>query len=156
MNYKDSPHLIEVFDYDILHMQLNTPLFILVLVLVVMFLMNKWLFKPVLRTLDNRAALVKSLQDSAADHRAEIDRLMVEYEADLAKVRSEVAQVRQDGARETQQQVGAILEEARTAARGEFDSAMADLQGEVEGVKQELSAQTEKLAEQLTNRIYSA
>jgi len=156
MNYKDSPHLVKIFDFDILHMELNTPLFILVLVLVVMFFMNKWLFRPVLRTLDNRAAHEKSLGDAVAGHRKEIDRLTAEYEASLVRVRGEVAQVRQDTHREIQQQVGAILEEARATAKGEFDTAMEALQGEVEQARRELGAKTQSLADQLTNRVYPA
>ena len=50
MNFRDSEYLIPIFDFDILNMQLNTPLFILALVLLVMFLMNRLLFQPVLRT----------------------------------------------------------------------------------------------------------
>ena len=55
MNFRDSDHLIPIFDFDILNMQLNTPLFILALVLFVMFFMNKLLFQPVLKALSVRA-----------------------------------------------------------------------------------------------------
>ena len=41
MDYKASPHLVRIFDFDVLHMELNTPLYILALVLVVMFLLNR-------------------------------------------------------------------------------------------------------------------
>lgn len=156
MDYKDSPHLIKVFDFDILHMELNTVLYILVLVLVVMFFLNKWLFKPVLRTLDNRAALIKSLGDAVESHRGKIGRLTEEYEANLAKVREEVARVRTESQREAQREVATILEVARGEAQSEFESSMTELREEVESTRKELEIQTRQLAERLAEKMIPA
>ena len=153
MNYQASPHLIRFFDFDLLHMELNTPLYTLALVLVVMFLMNKLLFRPVLQTLANRAKLMQSLQNAAVGHREQMDRLNQDYESRLAEVRAEVARVRAESGRETQREVNAILEQAHKEAQADFESALADLQQQVEAAKRELSAASQRLAEQTTNRI---
>jgi F-type H+-transporting ATPase subunit b len=156
MNYKDSPHLIEVFDFDILHMELNTPLFIFVLVLVVMFFMNRLLFRPVLRTLDNRARHRKALGEAAAGHRVEIARLTEDYEARLSDVRAEVARLRAEGAHRAQQEVSALLEQARQAAQADLQAALADLGKQREQARRELDDASRRLAEQTTNRILHA
>jgi F-type H+-transporting ATPase subunit b len=156
MNYKASPHLIEIFDFDILHMELNTALYILVLVLVVMYFLNRLLFRPVLRTLDNRAALRESLDKAAGAHRDEVASLGKDYEARLADVRAEVAQVRQESSRQTQSDVDGILSQARKAAQQDFEAAMGDLHQQVEAAKRELGDASRRLAEQTTNRILRA
>lgn len=156
MNYKDSPHLVEVFDFDVLHMELNTPLYILVLVVVVLFFLNKLLFKPVLRTLDRRAQLADSLLATARGHREAIERLAQDYEAKLANVREEVARVRQEAMREAQAEVSTLLEQARADAQAEFQAAMTELQNEVQQARTSLGDASRRLAEQTTNRILQA
>ena len=41
-------------DYGLLHLQLATPLTVLAFILLMIFLLNKLFFQPVLRTLDQR------------------------------------------------------------------------------------------------------
>jgi F0F1-type ATP synthase membrane subunit b/b' len=153
MDYRNSPHIVEIFDFDILHMELNTALYILVLVLVVMFFLNKLLFQPVLRTLDNRARLVDSLREARAEHRTEIGRLGEQYQSALTRVRAEVAQVRGERNREAQQTVAAILGQARGQAQSDLEQALADLRQQSEVVRAELSKAKDSLAEQITNRM---
>jgi F-type H+-transporting ATPase subunit b len=156
MDYKASPHLIEIFDFDILHMELNTALYILVLVLVVMYFLNRLLFRPVLRTLDNRAKLRESLEEAAKAHRDEIARLTQDYEARLAEVLAEVARVRQESSRQSHGEVDAILSRAREEAQADYQAAMEDLRLQVEAAKRELGDASRRLAEQTTNRILQA
>ncbi len=156
MDYTQSSHLVRFFDFGVLHMELNTPLYIFVLVLVVMFFLNKWLFRPVLRTLDNRERTMESLAEAAMNARGEFARLAEDYEDSLAQVRTEVAQVRAEQNRLAQQEVAAILEDSRTQARAEFDAAMGELEGEVAQAKAGLAASSRHLAEQVTNRVVSA
>lgn len=156
MNYTQSPHLIRVFDFDVLHMELNTVLYIFVLVLVVMFLLNKLLFRPVLRTLESRARLMTELEQAQQGHREQMERLAEDYEARLADVRAEVARVRQESGRETQGEVTAILERARQEAQSEFQAAMDDLRQQIDQARQELGEASRALAEQTTHRILQA
>ena len=90
MNFRDSDHLIPIFDFDILNMQLNTPLFILALVLFVMFFMNKLLFQPVLKALEERESYLSGLSEGAAGQRAEFQRLTEEYELTHQEVAARV------------------------------------------------------------------
>jgi F-type H+-transporting ATPase subunit b len=156
MDYKASPHLIRIFDFDVLHMELNTPLYTLVLVLVVMFLMNKLLFRPVLRTLANRSKLLKSLEEAAARSRDQMGQLVRDYEAKLAEVRAEVARVRAESTRATRAEVDAILEQAHGQAQADFQAALGDLRKQVESARGELGTAAQRLAELTTNRILQA
>ena len=43
-------------DYGLLHLQLATPVVVLIILFIMIFTLNKLLFQPVLRTLENRSA----------------------------------------------------------------------------------------------------
>lgn len=153
MDYQQSPYLIEIFDFQLLHMELNTPLFMLVVVLVVVYFMNRWLFRPVMRTLDNRDGLLAQLQQSAEASRGEVRRMSEQYEQDLQRVRAEVSQVRGEAHAQAQREVAEIVGQARQQGRDEHAQAMRDMEGQVEQVRAELGEQARTLAEQATNRI---
>ena len=153
MDYTQSPYLIRVFDFDLLHMEVNTPLFILALVLLVMFFMNIWLFRPVLRTLENRRKLLEDLRTGTEQHRQEFDKLSAGYQRNLEDMRADVAQVRQDGHRDTQAAVEAILTQARQAAAQEFETSLQALKEETETARRQLMESAGGLAEQVTSRV---
>jgi len=153
MDFKQSPYLVKIFDFDVLHVELNTPLFIFALVLIVMFFMNKLLFKPVLRTLINRETYLNDLANRTNSHKESFHALSGEYEKNLDNVRAEVAQARAEGQRETQAAVNAILEEARNQARQDLEKALAELQAETEAARTELSAAANKLAGDVVERV---
>lgn len=153
IHYLESEHLRKVFDFGLLHLELNTPLFILGLLLVVMFALNFLLFRPVLRTLDNRKAQAAAKIGAAEGAAGEIAKLADQYEADLARLRREVAQVRQEGHQAAQAEVSGILSQAREAAQGDFEAAMAELRQQTGEARAELEASAAGLAGQISQRL---
>lgn len=153
MDYRASPFYKSIFDFGILNLDLNTPLFILVLVLVVMFCLNKLLFTPVLTTLERRATLLSDLAKQAEANKMEVERLTQSYEADLAKARAEVATVRaqahQEAARATEQ----ILEQARKTGAEALERAMKELEQDVARAKTELAQAAQRLAAATATRV---
>ncbi|MCZ6844030.1 MAG: ATP synthase F0 subunit B [SAR324 cluster bacterium] len=156
MDFRASEFLIPIFDFDILNMQVNTPLFILALLLLVMFSMNKLLFQPVLKTLDARSAYLSGLNEDVAREKGEIQRLVEDYEQKLEQALAQVAQLRQEARKETQEAVDAIIYKARQEADAELRRALSELEQEVEQAKAELGRAAGGLAEQTANRILSA
>ena len=153
MDYKASEYLIPVFDYGVLHLELNTALFILVLFGIVVFSLNRLLFRPVLRTLDNRTALVEGIQSDNAAKEAEIERLTEEYRANLERVREEVAQFRQETRRAASLEADSILAAARETAERELEAGLATLKSQMAGLRAEALGNVERLAEQITQSV---
>jgi len=153
MDYRASEHLIPIFNYGVLHLELNTALFILVLFLTVMFLLNRLLFKPVLRTLDGRAALLTGIQSDNAHKEQEIAKLTREYETRLAKIRDEVDQLRKESRRESAKAVEGILSEARQAAQRKMSAALVELERDIQGARTEALAGAKGLAGQIARRV---
>ncbi len=154
MNFRDNE--ISIFDFYLLNLQMNTPLIMLAMVLVVILALNKLLFRPVLRTLEERKAYLDGLGATAGDQREEIARLADTYEVDLEKVRTEVAQVRTEARKETQEQIDAAIYKARQQADQELRAALSELEGEVRQAREALGPAARDLAEKTANRILSA
>lgn len=156
MDYRSSEFYRNIFDYDILFMDINTPLYIFVLVLIVMFFMQKLLFKPVQRTLDARQAHADALHQRTRQHHAEIERLTKDYNDRLDEVRAEVARVRADARRDAERTVAGILERARQQIDADIKSAMADLELQVTQTRAELSQRATSLADEAVTRVLGA
>jgi len=77
-------------DYGLLHLQLATPVLVFFLLMFVLFMMNKLLFQPVFRTLDNRQKIAETSKTQTASIRVEILKLRQEYEEQLNAARAEV------------------------------------------------------------------
>jgi F-type H+-transporting ATPase subunit b len=153
MDYRASQHLIPIFDYGVLHLELNTALFILALFLVVMFALNRLLFRPVLRTLEGRESLVSQIQTGNASKEQEIAKLTAEYQTRMTQIRDELDKLRQQSRRESSRQVEAILSQARKTAEQRLAEAMAGLEQEMSRLRAEALADARRLAEQIARRV---
>ncbi|MFI5400953.1 MAG: ATP synthase F0 subunit B [SAR324 cluster bacterium] len=149
-------HAFEVFDFQILNLQLNTPLFILALILVVMLCVNLLLFRPVLRTLDGRRGELDRLAKETAAQKADIAALMERYKRDLDRVRGEVETVRQQSHAASQKAQERVLEQARQDADRELQSALAVLRDEVAQARAQRERTVQQLASQTADRMLSA
>ncbi len=149
-------HAFDIFDFQILNLQLNTPLFILALVLVLMACLHWLLFRPVLRTLDGRQQELDRLGEDAEKEKAELARLVEEYKRDLDRVRGEVERVRLQGHAAAQQAQEQVLDQARQDAERHLQAALAELQEDVRQARATLGRVATTLAEQTTQRMLSA
>jgi len=154
MDYRQ--HAFEVFDFQILHLQLNTPLFIFVLLLIVMLALNYLLFRPILRTLDGRQAEYERLAKQAESQRAELAALTEQYKRDLDRVRGEVEVVRQQAHAASQKAQGEVLEKARKDAEAALQTALAELKTDVDAARKSLGRTARQLAEQTAERVLTA
>jgi F-type H+-transporting ATPase subunit b len=105
-----------------------TALVVFAIVWVVVLILSKIFFKPILRVLDERAD--KIAKDKAA---AESVRTTAEPEALKAKSR--------------------LVREVQTEGRAEVEKAKAEIRREMDQLKKELDRRTEEIAKSIENRI---
>ncbi|MDH4120944.1 MAG: ATP synthase F0 subunit B [Deltaproteobacteria bacterium] len=153
MNYLDSPHLIRVFDFGALHLELNTPVFLFVLIMVVMFLLNALLFRPVMRSVENRTKHLDQTKTGIAENQKTIQRLQEEFQAKLSKVKADIAQIRMEARRKTQMETEGILKEAKKTAEDELRKALDTMNQEVGSVRKELLDRSGALAKQVATQV---
>lgn len=133
-------------DYGLLHFQLATPVFAFALLLIVMFLMNKWLFQPVFRTLNNRDKILDDGKAEIASVNAEVSRLTQEYETQLSAARKEVSDSYASARKEAQAQRDELLQKVRAKGEEELEKGKNTLQDEIKVAKEQLEKMTDTLA----------
>ena len=142
-------------DYGLLHLQLATPLVVLLLLLIMIFTLNKLLFQPVLRTLDNRKQVIDNSQSQVARAIEEIEKLRVEIDHKLHEARAQVMhlinEARDVGIHEKEVMIHTELEKLEE----ELEQNRAELQQQVTVAKAELQTVSVEIATNTAARLLS-
>ena len=91
--------------------------FTIINLLVLYFLMKKFLFGPITRMLDDRAQEVSDTLDQADRRLAEAEQQQTAHAAQLASAKAEAAQIIEDARARGQQEYDRLVAEARTAVQ---------------------------------------
>lgn len=142
-------------DYGLLHLQIATPVVVLILLLLVIFIMSKWLFQPVFRTLDNREKIIEDSKVQTAATSVEINKLRVEYEEQLKAARMEVSEIYNLTRQEALRQRETLLQDVQQLGEKELEKGKNSLNGELKVAKAQLQLLTHKLATVTANRLLS-
>lgn len=113
--------------------------------LVFAFLMNRILFRPIVKAIEARQAYLLQQQQQAADSLKETESLQRDYEARLKKAREEAQQIvakataeaeaqRRDVLAQASAQAGELISAARTEIAAERDKALGSLRDEVASI----------------------
>ena len=81
-------------DYGLLHLQLATPFAVMIVLFIMIYALNKLLFQPVLRTLDNRSDAIAKSQQSVIQVSEEVESLKQEFQQKLDAIRTEALHLR--------------------------------------------------------------
>jgi F-type H+-transporting ATPase subunit b len=127
------------------------PLLVLFAALVIP--VNRLVFKPLFRVLDERAERIEGARARAARLQQEADEIVEQYEAALRATREDSERARReqlDGARrDTLDTTGA----ARAEAEGEVEAARRALRESLETARTTLRAQSRELAREAASRV---
>ena len=137
----------------------------LVILLVLLFLLAKYAWKPILSSLDEREEGIQSALDQAENARKEMqnlqadnDRLLKEARAERDAMLKEAREIKEtiitEAKEEAQEQAGIMIDNAKAAIKQEQQAAIAELKKKVADlsidiaetiVKKELTSQDEQL-----------
>ena len=127
--------------------------FVLILFIIFVFVMNRILFRPIGRVLDERQTLIEGSENEA---RAAQRR----YEAKLADYEATIRQARADSYRRTEQQRAAalderrrLIEEAKQQARNEIERAKREIESQVADARRALERETRAIAERISQTV---
>lgn len=99
---------------------------------ILMYLLTKFLYKPVLDLLDKRAEKVKEDLDSAAIKDAESQKVLDQYKDQLDSIRAEVNNMIAEARKDADTEKHKIINAAQSEARIIMDKAKADIDSQVE------------------------
>jgi len=134
--------------------QPNASLFLVfVLFIIFVFVLNRILFRPIGRVLDEREALTEGASNEA---RAAANR----YQSELASYEASIRQARGDSYRRIEQERAAALEErkrlideAKQKAAQEIDRAKSEIADQAASARAFLEAESRQIAERISHTV---
>ena len=122
-------------------------------VVVLIFILNKWLFGPLNEMLAKRQAEVDEARDAFDEARRLQDQRLADVEARLGEARKEAFSVREQEITAGKAGRDEVLAAARADAAATVEQAKAELQEEVDAAKRDLDVRAEELAQQVAERL---
>ena len=142
-------------DYGMLHLQLATPTAVLIIIFIMIFTLNKLLFQPIIRTLDNRKEVVVKSQKRVVQVEGEVERLKEEFQQKLNEVRSEVLHLRNVGHEKGLASRESMILEERKTLQEEFESNFHELSEEIKATKTSFAKLNKELSAAISKQLLS-
>ena len=130
-----------------------TAIVVFLVVWVLVLVLTRLFFKPVLRILDERAALIAKDKATASEAREATERDLRRIEEGLKDARAAADAIRDKAESEALKEKGRLVREVQAESRAEVEKAKAELAREMETLKKELEARTGEIAESIERRI---
>ena len=118
-----------------------------------MFLMKKFLFKPIRRVLEERQKRADQNIRAADQEKAEAEAVKAEYTKNMAQAREEAAGILERAKQDASQQADALLASARTEAQSLKTKAENDIRQEKKRVLNEAKDEIGGLAMDIAGRV---
>ena len=139
--------------YGLLHLQLATPLTVLIFILLMIFLLNKLFFQPVLRTLDQRKENIQGSMKQSERLSKELERMQSDFQHKLDETRKNVMEIHHSARDEAfKGREGMILQE-REQLEEEMHNQSEMLQQDFASAKQQFNELTKQLSTQVSERL---
>ena len=140
-------------DYGLLHLQLATPFAVLIVLFIMIYALNKLLFQPVLRTLDNRTDSIAKSEQNIIQVSEEVESLKQDFQKKLDAVRLEALHLRNTGHEEGLAERESMILEERKTLENEIEKNIAELEGEIKSTKKKFSKLNEELSVSIRKQL---
>ena len=140
-------------DYGLLHLQLATPFAVLIVLFIMIYALNKLLFQPVLRTLDNRSDAIAKSQQSVIQVSEEVESLKQDFQKKLDAVRMEALHLRNTGHEEGLAERESMILEERKTLENEIEKNVAELREEIKSTKKVFTKLNKELSASIRKQL---
>ena len=142
-------------DYGLLHLQLATPTAVLIVLFIMIVTLNKLLFQPVLRTLDNRNEVIEKSQNRVIQVNEELEQLKEDFQLKLNLVRTEVLHLRNAGHEKGVTERETMITAERHELQAEHEKNIAELGGEIEAAKKYFTKLNQEISASISKQLLS-
>jgi F-type H+-transporting ATPase subunit b len=130
-----------------------TALVVFAVVWILVLVLTRIFFKPILRILDERAARIARDKAAAADAQGSSERDLRRIEDGLKEARAAAEAIRSTAETEALKEKSRLVREVQAEGRAEVEKAKQELVREMEVLKKDLDKHTEQIAETIEKRI---
>jgi F-type H+-transporting ATPase subunit b len=120
---------------------------------ILLFILQRLLYKPFLAKMQERTAAIKASLDQAQAARAEAVRQQEENESKLRAAYAEAASIREQAVKEAAEESRRHIESAQTQARKLVDDTKAQLDGEIRRAREELRREVSDLSVAVAEKL---
>ncbi len=132
-----------------LDIHLSLMLLVAVVFLVLLFLLNSWLYQPLLRFMDERDKSIRKDLENVSSNTHEIDELRAKADAVIAQAKNEAAAMRAKTIEESKLLAQSKLEAKKEELEKAYQEFLGELKKEEEQLKSELLSQMPLFKESL-------
>lgn len=125
----------------------------IIFVFIVFLVLDRVLFRPLTRVLEEREGMTRGAVERAAKHTEQAEAKTADYDRALQQVQQEIYRRREASRQKALDQRDEILKQARQRAEHMVSDERERIAGNVEAVKGELSAETQMLARQISETV---
>lgn len=120
---------------------------------ILLFVLHRFLYKPLLATMNERSSAIKKSLDEAQAARAEAARAREENAAQLKAAYAEAAAIREQALKEAGEEQRRLVEAARGESQRMIESAKAQLDADVRRAREELRREVSGLAVEIAEKL---
>lgn len=120
---------------------------------ILLFVLHRLLYKPLLATMNERSSAIKKSLDEAQAARAEAARAREENAAQLKAAYAEAAAIREQALKEAGEEQRRLVEAARGESQRMIESAKAQLDADVRRAREELRREVSGLAVEIAEKL---
>ena len=121
--------------------------------LIFMVLINKFLFQPLLRLMEEREKELNGIYSEAEALKVKAEQLLKEVEETLSKAKEEAKKIIDAAVKEAREEKERIISQAQEEASVKVEKAKEEIWQAFESEKAKLEAEAEKLAEEIIRKI---
>ena len=140
-------------DYGLLHLQLATPFAVFIVLFIMIYALNKLLFQPVLRTLDNRTDAIAKSEQTVIQVSEEVESLKQDFQRKLDEVRLEALHLRNTGHEEGLAERESMILKERQTLENELERNIEELKGEIKSAKKIFSKLNKELSASIKKQL---
>src|SRR5512143_2310168 len=130
-----------------------TVLVVFAIVWILVLILTRIFFKPILRILDERAARIAKDHEAAEGARRAYEADLKRIEDGLKEARAAAESIRSAAEADALKDKSRLVREVQAEGRAEIEKAKAELLRETEALKKDLDRRTEEIAETIEKRI---
>ncbi|HET6489145.1 MAG TPA: ATP synthase F0 subunit B [Syntrophales bacterium] len=121
--------------------------------LLLIWILNQVLYKPILRMLDRRKEILAKAQEEVKSVQETIDRRVAEYEEKIRAAKMEAMGQKGDLAKEGAQAAKVITDKAKGEISGMMGEFQAKLEKELASVRELLRNQTQRISSEIAEKV---
>ena len=140
-------------DYGLLHLQLATPFAVMIVLFIMIYALNKLLFQPVLRTLDNRTNVLVKSEETVIQVSEEVESLKQDFQRKLDEVRTETLHLRNTGHEEGFAERESMILKERKTLENELEKNIEELKREIKSTKKIFSKLNKELSASIRKQL---